>query len=555
MALATAAMALLPALVPADAAAQMAAAAAQVQASGEGQVPAQATDPELHLLRRATFGVRPTDLAELRSLGAEVWLDRQLNPSRIDDGQLDDRLDRFPAAMKSISELVADYSPPRQPRDSASRETMTPAQRRMRAASSPARILADMTGAKLTRAAWSKRQLEEVMTDFWFNHFNVYFGKGLDRYLVGDYERTAIRPHVFGRFEDMLLATAKHPAMLFYLDNWTNFAPDSMSGVRNLQARRQRRERGMNENYARELLELHTLGVDGGYTQDDVVAVARAFTGWTFVPPANRQNARPMGRRPGAGEPGTFSFRFELHDTEKKIVLGQELPAGRGMEDGTDVIRMVASHPSTARHIATKLIERFVSDSPDPAFVDELAAVFTKTDGDLREVTRALFVSPRFYDASNVGTKVKTPFELVASALRVTYADFALSPRLVTTLRELGQLPYDETSPTGYPSASEEWVNSGAMLSRMNFALELTSGRFAGVRPDGQRLARDPDADPDMAVSDLIDLLMPGLRTEALVSTIRADLTAQADAAASPGRSLGARAVGLALGSPAFQRR
>jgi uncharacterized protein (DUF1800 family) len=311
----------------------------------------------------------------------------------------------------------------------------------------------------------------------------------------------------------------------------------------------------MNENYARELLELHTLGVDGGYTQDDVVAVARAFTGWTFVPPANRQNARPMGRRPGAGEPGTFSFRLELHDTEKKIVLGQELPAGRGMEDGTDVIRMVASHPSTARHIATKLIERFVSDSPDPAFVDELAAVFTNSDGDLREVTRALFVSPRFYDASNVGTKVKTPFELVASALRVTYADIALSPRLVATLRELGQVPYDETSPTGYPSASEDWVNSGAMLNRMNFALELTSGRFAGVRPDGQRLAHDPDADPDMAVSDLIDLLMPGLRTDALVSTIRADLAAQIDAAASPVRSLGARAVGLALGSPAFQRR
>jgi uncharacterized protein (DUF1800 family) len=555
MALATAAMALLPGLIAAAAAAQMTATAGQVQASGEGQVPAQATDPELHLLRRTTFGVRPADLAELKSLGIEVWLDRQLNPSRIDDGQLDDRLDRFPAARKSISELVADYSPPPQPRDSASRATMTPAQRRMRAESSPARILADMTGAKLTRAAWSERQLEEVMTDFWFNHFNVYFGKGLDRYLVSDYERTAIRPHVFGRFEDMLLATAKHPAMLFYLDNWTSFAPDSMSGARDLGASRQRRQRGMNENYARELLELHTLGVDGGYTQDDVVAVARAFTGWTFVPPANRQNARPMGRRPGAGEPGTFSFRLEQHDTEKKIVLGRELPAGRGMEDGTDVIRMVASHPSTARHIATKLIERFVSDSPDPAFVDELAAVFTKTDGDLREVTRALFVSPRFYDASNVGTKVKTPFELVASALRVTYADIALSPRLMTTLRELGQLPYDETSPTGYPSASEEWVNSGAMLNRMNFALELTSGRFPGVRPDGQRLARDPDADPDMAVSDLIDLLTPGLRTDALVSTIQADLTAQTDAAASPVRSLGARAVGLALGSPAFQRR
>jgi uncharacterized protein (DUF1800 family) len=572
------------------------------------QVPGQATDPELHLLRRATFGVRPADLEEARSLGIEVWLDRQLHPARIDDSGLDGRLAAFPAASKSIAELVRDYSPPRpQPQDSAARETMTPAERRMRAAMSPARILADMTGAKLTRAVWSERQLEEVMTDFWFNHFNVYFGKGLDRYLVSDYERSAIRPHVFGTFEDMLLATAQHPAMLFYLDQWTSFAPDSVSAARDLEARRdmterlsgltpaqrdrmirsgrvtreqldrveqmrdmqeqrQRRERGMNENYARELLELHTLGVDGGYTQDDVIVVARAFTGWTFVPTANRRNTRPatartmdgggpgLARRPNAAEPGTFQFRHELHDIEEKVVLGRTLEAGRGIEDGLDVIHMVATHPSTARHIATKLIERFVSDAPDPAFVDELANVFMKSDGDLREVTRALFVSPRFYDASIVGAKVKTPFELVASALRVTYAEVGLSPRLVQTLRQLGQLPYDETAPTGYPASSEEWVNSGAMLNRMNFALELASGRLPGVRPDGQRLVRDRNADPDTAVPDLIDLLIPGMRTDALVSAIRADLMEQAESGAAR-RALAVRAMGLTLGSPQFQRR
>jgi uncharacterized protein (DUF1800 family) len=403
----------------------------------------------------------------------------------------------------------------------------------------------------------------------------------------------------------MLLATAQHPAMLFYLDQWTSFAPDSVSGardlelrrdmverlsglapaerdrmirsgrvareqldrleqVRDMQEQRQRRERGMNENYARELLELHTLGVDGGYTQEDVIAVARALTGWTFVPTANRQNARPPNqpgmiggrgaRRPGAAEPGTFQFRHELHDTEEKIVLGRKLDAGRGIEDGLDVIRMVATHPSTARHVATKLLERFVSDTPDRAFVDELAGVFLRTDGDLREVTRALFVSPRFYDASVVGAKVKTPFELVASALRVTYAEVGPSTRLVQTLRQLGQLPYDESAPTGYPASSEEWVNSGAMLNRMNFALDLSSDRFPGVRPDRQRLIPDRDADPDTAVPDLIDTLVPGMRTDALVAAIRADLKEQAESGTAR-RSLAARAVGLTLGSPQFQRR
>jgi uncharacterized protein (DUF1800 family) len=230
------------------------------------------------------------------------------------------------------------------------------------------------------------------------------------------------------------------------------------------------------------------------------------------------------------------------------------LEAGRGIEDGLDVIRLVATHPSTARHIATKLVERFVSDTPDPAFVDELAAVFLKTDGDLREVTRALFMSPRFHDASVVGAKVKTPFELVASALRVTYAEVGPSPRLVQTLRQLGQLPYYESAPTGYPAASEEWVNSGAMLNRMNFALDLSSGRLPGVRPDGQRLVRDRGADPDSAVPDLIDTLVPGMRTDALVAAIRADLAEQAESWIAK-RALAGRAVGLTLGSPQFQRR
>lgn len=559
------------------------------------QTPEQTSEPELHLLRRATFGVRPEDVTAVKAMGIDAWLDLQLHPDRIEEPVLESKLAAFPASAKSIPELVRDYSPPRpQPGDSVrDPQSMTPQERRMRAMSNPGRILAEMTGAKLTRAVWSERQLEEVMTDFWYNHFNVFFGKGLDRYLVSDYEREAIRPYVFGHFEDMLLATAQHPAMLFYLDNWTSFAPDSMSGARDLEMRRQmverlrgltpqqrqrlvrsgritpeqldrlrempppmqRRERGINENYARELLELHTLGVDGGYTQDDVIAVARAFTGWTFIPTGNRPNAGPAMRRPGAPEPGEFQFRAELHDVRPKTILGRTLPGGRGMQDGLDVIHMLALHPSTAHHIATKLVVHFVSDTPDPAFVDELADVYLRTEGDLREVTRALFSSPRFYEERNVGTKVKTPFELVASALRVTGADFGPSPRLVTTLRDMGELPYSQSAPTGYPAASEDWVNSGAMLNRMNFALDLASGRIQGVRPDGSKLAVRAGGDPDAVVPALVDRLVPGMRTDALVDAIRADLAEQV-ANGPPGRrSMGARAVGLTLGSPEFQRR
>ena len=315
----------------------------------------------------------------------------------------------------------------------------------------PQQLLGELVGAKLTRAAYSERQLEEVMTDFWFNHFNVFFGDGPVRYLVADYERNAIRPHVFGKFHDLLRATARHPAMLLYLDN-------AMSNAR----------RGINENYARELLELHTLGVAGGYTEEDVREIARAFTGWTL----NRRS------RPAA----EFQFVRALHDDDTKLVLGRQLPAGRGLEDGEDVLRMLSRHPATAHFIATKLVLRFVSDEPPADFVNELAAVFSKSDGDLRAVTRALFTSPRFYETDHYQAKVKTPFELVASALRATNAEFRMTAQLAQTLRSLGQLPYTESAPTGFPATSEEWVNSGAMLNRINFAVALANGRVNGVR-------------------------------------------------------------------------
>ena len=319
-------------------------------------------------------------------------------------------------------------------------------------------------------------------------------------------------------------------------------------------ALQQRRPRGLNENYARELMELHTLGVDGGYTQQDVIEVARALTGWTFVPFGGRGGGAGRGAGAAANvEPGEFVFNAVAHDRREKTVLGRRLPAGRGIEDGEEVIRMLAKHPSTAHFLATKLVERFVSDKPDPAFVEELAQVFLRTDGDLREVTRALFTSPRFYAAEVRGTKIKTPFELVVSALRATHSDVGASQRTMQTLRSMGHLPYSEPAPTGFPASSEDWVNSGAMLARMNFGLDLAEGRVDRTRPALEEFAPGVDArDTNALVRGVLASVLPGTNTESLAQALVADLEKNATGAA---RARTARAIGLAIGSPEFQRR
>jgi uncharacterized protein (DUF1800 family) len=262
--------------------------------------------------------------------------------------------------------------------------------------------------------------------------------------------------------------------MLVYLDN-------AMSNAK----------RGVNENYARELLELHTLGVDAGYTESDVREIARAFTGWTVIPARAQGRKGGMGRMVRMGEPGSFRFVAQLHDDSAKVVLGKRLSAG-GMKDGEEVLRMLALHPATARFIATKLVQRFVNDAPPEDFVNELAAVFSKSNGDLRAVTQTLFTSPKFYQARHYRAKVKMPFELVASALRTTNAEFRTTPQLIQTLRSLGQLPYTESAPTGFPAASDEWVNSGAMLNRINFGIAVAGGKMNGVRTNWNPAYGDP---------------------------------------------------------------
>jgi uncharacterized protein (DUF1800 family) len=436
-------------------------------------------------------------------------------------------------------------------------------------------VVQESQQAKILRAVYSERQLQEVMTDFWFNHFNVYVQKGPDRILTASYERDAIRPNVFGKFEDLLKATAEHPAMLFYLDNWMSASPNAKIPDRN-EIRRMRRERrfggfgggfgnrgmrrmeiddlrtrnqngkvakrsrGLNENYAREIMELHTLGVDGGYTQKDVQEVARCFTGWTI-------------RNPRAG--GDFYFNQFLHDDGEKTVLGKKVSSGGGIKDGYAVIHMLATHPSTAKFISTKLARKFVSDNPPPALVARMSQTFLKTDGDIREVLRTMFKSPEFFAAENYRAKIKTPFEMTVSAVRAIGADTNGNPQFHRWMAQMGEGLFMCQPPTGYPDTAERWVNTGALLERMNFALALSENRIPGARANLDNLLAGVNTTRQSQVVDhFVNLLLRGQISPQTRETIDKSLGAQRLATAGGQVDL-AKVVGLILGSPEFQRQ
>ena len=427
-----------------------------------------------HALNRLTYGPRPGDVERVQRMGLSAWIDQQLSPSRIDDSALASRLPAMPSKPKTVSSQ----------------------QEARRYGREAVQVLAQQ---KVMRAVYSERQLEELLVDFWFNHFNVYAGKGRTSLFIPEYERDAIRPHVLGKFRDLLGATAKSPAMLFYLDNWLSADPEAAERLASQQQQRraraglnsppnaQQRKRGLNENYGRELLELHTLGVDGGYTQDDVINVAKAFTGWTIGrPQAAGRRAPGARRRPFAQAPpamdmdlGDAQFRFtrELHDTSEKIVLGHRFKSGGGMDEGERVLDILASHPSTAKHIATKLVRRFVSDDPPEALVARVAARFRETDGDLREVVRAVITSPEFFSARE--GKMKTPLEFVASAVRATGRDMTDARPMLRALQQLGMVPYQCQPPTGYDDTAETWITAGALVTRMNVAQQIAGAQRA----------------------------------------------------------------------------
>jgi uncharacterized protein (DUF1800 family) len=399
--------------------------------------------------------------------------------------------------------------------------TVTPEELRMQRHNQ--QTLTEMQQAKILRAVYSDRQLEEVLTDFWMNHFNVFAGKVEDYVLVSEMERETIRPYVFGRFRDMLGAVAKSPAMLVFLDNYLNGAPTGKPP-----------RIGLNENYARELMELHTLGVDGGYTQADVKEVARCFTGWTMKK---------------IHEDPTFVFDEKRHDRGEKIVLGYRIPAGHGpasrdIAEGEAVLDIVARHPATARFIATKLARRLVSDAPPKTLVDRAAKTFLQTDGDLRAVVQTIVTSPEFFSPAAMRAKIKSPFEFIVSALRATDANVVDSAPIVGTIAQLGEPLYFCLPPTGYPDRADAWVNTGVLFSRMNIATSLASNNLGGVKIDLAALGHgSPDAARDRVIAQTLVSLSPATR-----ATLDKLMTSQP-------KPTPAQSLAVVLGAPDFQRR
>jgi uncharacterized protein (DUF1800 family) len=437
-------------------------------------------------------------------------------------------------------------------------EGMNPRQREtVEAINYPQQVVStELVEGKLLRAIYSDRQLQEVMTDFWFNHFNVFIGKGADHYLITSYERDVIRPRALGKFEDLLVATAQSPAMLFYLDNWMSVGPNSdvANGIPkhadNNQKRRARnngqpsqakgKRNGLNENYGRELMELHTLGVNGGYTQQDVTEVARVFTGWTLKQP-----------RQGGG----FTFEERTHEPGDKTVLGHRIKP-KGEKEGYEVLRILAHHPATAKFVCTKLAIRFVSDNPSPALVDRMTQTFLKKDGNIREVLKTMLDSPEFWAPDAYRAKVKTPFEFVVSAMRASGAQVTDAMPIARQLQSMGMPLYGMQPPTGYSMKADAWVNSSALLGRMNFALAMTSGKVKGVQVDSDPV---PHNDPQQALTALEDSLLAGDVSQQTHDVISARLQDSKisrrkldDPARPPNISL---IAGLLLGSPDFQRR
>jgi uncharacterized protein (DUF1800 family) len=406
----------------------------------------------------------------------------------------------------------------------------------------PQRIIAELQASRILRAVYSERQLQEVMVDFWTNHFNVFAGKGADRWLLPAYDRDTIRPHALGKFSALLQATAQSPAMLFYLDNFQSVSPNTMQRLRAPQQQR----RGINENYARELMELHTLGVDGGYTQKDVQEVARCFTGWTiFQPRGGGAAVNAMMGEAGRRNAGTFFFNSRAHDDGEKIVLGQKIPAGGGMKDGLTVLDILARHPSTAKFIATKLVRHFVADNPPPALVDRVAKTFTKTNGDIRETLKAIFFSDEFNSTEAYRAKIKRPFELVISAIRTLGADTNGGPGTHQWLARMGEPLYGFQTPNGYSDTADSWVNTGGLLERMNFGLALAGNRVPGTQVDLSKLTAN-----ETSQAKVLDHSLKAILAGEMSAATRETLLKQLDQSDTV-----TKVVGLILGTPEFQRQ
>ena len=493
----------------------------------------------VHLLDRFAFGARPGEVEKVVKMGLERWVEMQFHAS-LPNPKLTEKLASLKTLTMSSAEMLSTYPNPgvllaqayrdgiisrvdtaKENRAALRRKIMDYYQKEgIRA---QRELISELRAQKILRAVYSENQLEEVLTDFWFNHFNVSITNNKAKGYVLLYERDAIRPNALGKFRDLLGATAKHPAMLLYLDNAQSSAPEGAPTTLTQSLQRYQRnpliaqrleaaiaaqkmemetlqnelpdiikqlrpKRGINENYARELMELHTMGVDGGYTQKDVVEVARALTGWSVYPRGKRaerlRERLERGKLLGVIQEGDFLFRPDMHDAGEKHILGTVFPAGGGKEEGEKVLDMLATHPSTAKFIATKLARRFVCDMPPPSLIERLATTFLQTNGDIKAMMRVMVQSPEFWSKEARRAKIKSPFELVVSALRALDADVTDTRELSQWIEKQGQPLYACQAPTGYADRAEFWVNTGALIARMNFGLHLALGHIKGVKFD-----------------------------------------------------------------------
>jgi uncharacterized protein (DUF1800 family) len=558
----------------------------------------------MHALNRLAYGPRPGDVERIREMGLQKWIDKQLDPDSINDSALDKRLENYTTLKMSSKQLVDTYPPPaqaakqggltkqeyqeqlKQKRQDAMAQAMNASdgnsdrgEQQLAKIQGPGRIIAELSMAKLDRAVYSDRQLEAVMEDFWFNHFNVYAGKGADRWLLTSYVRDTIRPHTMGKFEDLLIATAKSPAMLFFLDNWLSADPAAAAQMQREQAmRRQRYQgifgggfpptpgtfpgpatgvpgaqqrqaqqkevRGLNENYGREVMELHTIGVDAGYTQTDVTQMAEILTGWTVREPRKDPE---------------FFFNDRIHAQGKKTVMGRTFDYG-GMKDGEEALKMLANDPHAAQFISTELARHFVSDNPPKPLIDRMVKDYEATGGNIRSLLKTMVYSPEFWSNETYRAKVKTPFELVASTARALDANVSVSLPLVQWVTRMGEPLFQCQPPTGYSDKSETWVNTGALLNRMNFALGFATDRVAGANVDLNSMFGDAAAtDPQMALSHAFQAFLDDQVSSQTRETIEARLSdpqilqAQLD---DPVKHVNEGLIsGLVLGAPEFQRR
>ena len=554
----------------------------------------------VHALNRLAYGPRPGDVERIRQMGLEKWIDEQLHPESIDDSALDQRLEKYPTLKMSSKKLLDEFPPPalaakkegvtkeeykqeiQDKRRAAMAETQSmesgndnidKAQEQLAKIQGPNRIVAELSMGKIDRAIYSNRQLEAAMEDFWFNHFNVFAGKGADRWLLTSYVRDTIRPHTMGTFDDLLNATAKSPAMLFYLDNWLSvdpvafkqyrqeiamrraryqglfggFAPlEPGAGFPGAQgpARQQQQDRGLNENYGREVMELHTVGVDAGYSQQDVIEMARCLTGWTVREPRRDPE---------------FLFKPEFHAEGKKTVMGHTFNYG-GEKDGEEALRMLANDPRTAKFISTEMARHFVSDTPPPALVDRMAGAYESSGGDIRSVLKAMIYSPEFWSKEAYRSKVKTPFELVVSTARALDSEVTVSLPLAQWVGRMGEPLFLCQPPTGYSDKATTWVNTGALLNRLNFALAFASGRMPGTTVNLQPLfGDDAGKDPELALGRSIELFLNGQVDPSTRQTLEARLGDPQILRASlddPVKQVNEGLLsGLVLGAPEFQRR